>query len=399
MDIQVENELPEEKKENKNEKTDDITTEEIFENINSPQLIQNILHLSTNSSKIGLDLENNIIKSLISINDLMTPILLDNKNEENDFAVNSNFNPFLHVLNKKEELYKLNFEELNVKNKFLNQKIKQYNELKKKISDFKNDKNKEYKELSEKENKEINDKEKIYQKLFLVQHPLISIFEDEINVKEIKKELHKEYLSKMENHTEYKYTEPNFLLGNLHNFLQINDEEEENQEIDEQNDDEEEPNNENEDDEGSFVDGEVYIGEMSEEDNDNNNNNNNIGVVELPNQGENVPQHNANNINENAELPNQVENIQQQNENIHNDNAELPNQEGNIQQPNENIHIENAELPNQEGNIQQPNENIHNENAELPNQEGNIQQPSENNNLTYDNNNEDNNQNNANEEP
>jgi len=370
MDIQVENELlPKEKKENKSEKADDITTEEIFENINSPQLIQNILHLSTNSSKIGLDLENNIIKSLISINDLMTPILLDNKNEENDFAVNSNFNPFLHALSKKEELYKLNFEELNVKNKFLNQKIKQYNELKKKISDFKNDKNKE--------NKEINDKEKMYQKLFLVQHPLISIFKDEINVKEIKNELHKEYLNKMENHTEYKYTEPNFLLGNLHNFLQINDEEEENQEIDEQNDDEEEPNNENEDDEGSFVDGEVYIGEMSEEDNDNNNNNN-IGVIELQNQGENIPQHNANNINENAELPNQVENIQQQNENIHNDNAELPNQEGNIQQPNENIHIENAELPNQEGNIQQP---------------------SENNNIIYDNNNEDNHQNNANEEP
>ena len=349
MDINVENELPKEEKESNNEKEESIIIEETFENINSPQLIQNILHLSSNSSKIGLDLENNIIKSLISINDLMTPFLLDNKNEENDIDINSNFNPFLHALNKKNELCKLNFEELNVKNKFLNQKIKQYNELKQKISDFKNDKN-----------KELSDKEKMYQKLFLVHHPLISIFEDEINVKEIKNELHKEYLNKMENHTEYKYTEPrNLLLGNinLNNFLHFNDEEEENREIDDQNDDEEDSNNENEEDEGSFVD-EVYNGEMEVMvDLGNDNNNNNIGVVEVPIQ---------------------VENIQQQNENIHIENAELPNQVENIQVPNENIHIENAELPNQE-------------------------QPNENNNLINDNNNnnnnEDNNQHNVNEEP
>ena len=348
MDINVENDLPEEKKENKNEKEENVITEETFENINSPQLIQNILHLSTNSSKIGLDLENNIIKSLISINDIITPLLLDNKNEENDIDTNSNFNPFLHTLNKKNELCKLNFDELNVKNKFLNQKIKQYNELKQKISDFKNDKN-----------KELSDKEKMYQKLFLVQNPLISIVEDEINVKEIKNELHKEYLNKMENHTEYKYTEPrNLLLGNinLNNFLHFNDEEEENREIDDQNDDEEDSNNENEEDEGSFVD-EVYNGEMEVMvDIGNDNNNNNIGVVEVPIQAEN------------------------------------------IQVPNENIHIENAELPNQVENIQVPIENIHIENAELPNQE----QPNENNNLINDNNNnnnEDNNQHNANEEP
>jgi hypothetical protein len=344
--MNVENELPEEKKENKNEKEENIITEETFENINSPQLIQNILHLSTNSSKIGLDLENNIIKSLISINNLIAPLLLDNKNEENDIDTNSNFNPFLHTLNKKNELCKLNFEELNVKNKFLNKKIKQYNELKQKISDFKNDKN-----------KELSDKEKMYQKLFLVQNPLITIFEDEINVKEIKNELHKEYLNKMENHTEYKYTEPrNLLLGNinLNNFLHFNDEEEENREIDDQNDDEEDSNNENEEDEGSFVD-EVYNGEMEvmvDLGNDNNNNNN-IGVVEVPIQ---------------------AENIQQQNENIHIENAELPNQVENVQVPNENNHIENAELPNQE-------------------------QPNENNNLIDDNNNEDNNQHNDNEEP
>jgi hypothetical protein len=371
MDIQAENELPEEKKENKNDKEDDIITEETFENINSPQLIQNILHLSTNSSKIGLDLENNIVKSLISINDLISPILIDNKDEENDIAINSSFNPFLHVLNKKNELHKINFEELNVKNKFLNQKIKQYNELKQKISDFKNDKNKENKELSE--------KEKMCQKLFLVQHPLINIFEDEINIKEIKNELHKEYLNKMENHTEYKYSEPRNLFGNiLHDFLHFNDEE--NQEIDDQNDDEEDSNNENEDDEGSFVD-EVYNDDIEEmEEIGNNNNNNNIGVIEVPIQVENIPQPNPNINIENAELPNQIENIQQQNENIHIENAELPNQIENIQQQNENIHIENAELPNQDGNIQQPNEN---------------------NNFINDNNNnnnEDNNENNSNEE-
>ena len=348
MDINVENELPKEEKESNNEKEENIITEETFENINSPQLIQNILHLSTNSSKIGLDLENNIIKSLISINDLISPILIANKDEENDIAINSSFNPFLHVLNKKNELHKLNFEELNIKNKFLNQKIKQYNELKQKISDFKNDKNKENKELSE--------KEKMCQKLFLVQHPLINIFEDEINIKEIKNELHKEYLNKMENHTEYKYTEQrNFIDNiNLHDFFLFNDVEE-NQENNDENDDEEDSNNENEDDEGSFVD--FNNGEMEEIGNDNNNNN--IGVVEVPIQVENIPQPNA-------------------------------------------INIENVELNNQEGNIEQQNENIHVENAELPNQEGNIQQPNENNNLMNDNNNnnnEDNNQNNVNEEP
>ena len=364
MDINVENELPKEEKESNNEKEENIITEETFENINSPQLIQNILHLSSNSSKIGLDLENNIIKSLISINDLMTPFLLDNKNEENDIDINSNFNPFLHALNKKNELCKLNFEELNVKNKFLNQKIKQYNELKQKISDFKNDKNKENKELSE--------KEKMCQKLFLVQHPLINIFEDEINIKEIKNELHKEYLNKMENHTEYKYTEPRNLFGNiLHDFLHFNDEE--NQEIDDQNDDEEDSNNENEDDEGSLINV-VYNDDMEEI---GNNNNNNIGVVEVPIQVENIPQPNPNINIEIAGLPNQIENIQQQNENIHIENAELPNQVENIQLPNENIHVENAELPNQEGNFQQPNEN---------------------NNLINNNNNVENNQNNANEE-
>ena len=351
MDIHVENELPEEKKENKNEKEENIIIEETFENINSPQLIQNILHLSTNSSKIGLDLENNIIKSLISINDLIAPLLLDNKNKENDIDTNSNFNPFLHTLNKKNELCKLNFEELNVNNKFLNQKIKQYNELKQKISDFKNDKNKE--------NKEISDKEKMYQKLFLVQNPLISIFEDEINVKDIKNELHKEYLNKMENHTEYKYTEPrNLLLGNinLNNFLHFNDEEEENREIDDQNDDEEDSNNENEDDEGSFVD-EVYNDDIEEmEEIGNNNNNNNIGVIEVPIQVENIPQPNPNINIENVELPNQIENIQQQNENIHIENAELPNQDGNIQQPNENNNLINDNNINEDNNENNSNE-------------------------------------------
>ena len=344
MDIQAENELPEEKKENKNDKEDDIITEEKFENINSPQLIQNILHLSTNSSKIGLDLENNIIKSLMSINDLMSPILLDNKNEENDIAINSNFNPFLHVLNKKNDLHKLNFEELNVKNNFLNKKIKQYNELKQKISDFKNDKN-----------KELNDKEKMYQKLFLVQHPLINIFDDEINVKDIKNELHKEYLNKMENHTEYKYIDQRNFLG-YDDFIHFNNEEE-NQEIDDQNDDEEDSNNENEDDEGSFVD-EVYNGEMEEmEEVGNNNNNNNIGVIEVPIHVDNIPEPNAIDYIENAELPNLGENIQQQNENIHIENAELPNQEGNIEQPNENNNLINNNN-NVENNQNNANEEL-----------------------------------------
>ena len=339
LDFLAENVLSEEKKENKDEKKDEIAVEETFENINSPQLIQNILHLSTNSSKISLDLENSIIKSLMSINDLVTTLVLDNKNEENDIEINSNFNPFLHALNKKNDLYKLDFEEINAKNKFLNQKIKQYNELKQKISDYKNEKNKE--------NKELSDKEKMQQKLFLVHHPLISIFENEINVKEIKNELHKEYLNKMEDHTEYSYTASNNLLYNfnnvnLNNLLHIHDEEEEDQENDDLNDDEE-PNNEDEEDEGSFVDG-VYNDGMVEEDNANNNNN--IEVIEMPNQAINVQQPNADNNND--QLPNQAENIQQQNGNIHIENAELPNQVENSQQQNENNNNNNQNNANEE---------------------------------------------------
>ena len=111
----------EEKMEIKKEQKSNNTTNniEIFVNINSPQEIQDILHQSTHSSKINLELENNIIKSFQSINNINIDIL------DNDIEYYK-YNPYIIIQNKKNNLYKLNFEDVNITNYFLNKKINQY---------------------------------------------------------------------------------------------------------------------------------------------------------------------------------------------------------------------------------------------------------------------------------
>ena len=177
--------------------------EEPFENINSPQIIQDILRLSTESSQIELELQNNTIKSLLSINQNILPIL------DNDFN-EVNFNPFILSQNKRKDLYRLNFEQINFTNNILKEKIELYNELKQKISEFNkneinNDKlnleenKKNEKELENQKNDEMN------KKLYLIKHPLISLFEEKINLNELKNEIKNEYLNKMKDNTNYKY--------------------------------------------------------------------------------------------------------------------------------------------------------------------------------------------------
>ena len=103
-----------------------------IENINSPQLIQDILHLSTNSTKNGFQLQNNMIKSLYSFNNSILSILDSNID---------NFNPEIYFLQKKHKIHNMDFNINNIRNSFLLNKIEQYNDLKQKISEYKNNKN------------------------------------------------------------------------------------------------------------------------------------------------------------------------------------------------------------------------------------------------------------------
>jgi len=226
-------------KNDKKEIDEFIKNKEVFENINSPKLIQEILQLSTKSTKIGLQLENNMIKSLLSFNENLLPIL-DNEIKED------NFNPFILTQNKRNTLYYLNFEQINIKNNVLTQKIQQYNELKINLKAFKEiNNNKEIKEKEklndekkEEEKKEEKEdelkKEEMDKKLYLVEHPFISLFEDEINIKEIKDEMKKEYLNKMKDNTNYKYAVPQE-NNNLHGIVLQNIPLFENDEEDEEN--------------------------------------------------------------------------------------------------------------------------------------------------------------------
>ena len=159
-------------------------------NINSPQLIQEILQLSTKSTQNDYQHQNKLIKSLYAFNDSILPIL------ENDFIDNNNinFNPRIQFLSQRNKLTCMNFEQINKKNNFLLNKIEQYNDLKKKLSDYKTNNFKENNDNT----KELN------LKLFLVNHPLINLFKNEIDIKGIKKDIEKEYQKKMKDNSDYK---------------------------------------------------------------------------------------------------------------------------------------------------------------------------------------------------
>ena len=275
-----------------------------FKDINSPHLIQNILHLTTHSSQTGLELENNTVKSLFSFNESILPIL-----DNDDIDIDS-FNPYLQTQIIKNNLYNVNFETVNKKNSFLNKKIKQYNELKQKVSEYNNKLiAKKMEENDNNKNLEEKKKEELSNKLFLSQHPLISLFEETINIKQIKEELYKEYQNKKKDNTNYKYASflQNSNLANLHQII-LNQNE---------NDDE---------DEGEFYQDNVE--EEQEEDiagnysDDSYNSNMSVGI------NENIDYLHDNNAIENNNNNNNAENINNENL-IANNNANNENQNNN----------------------------------------------------------------------
>ena len=193
-----------------------------IENINSPQLIQDILHLSTNSTKNGFQLQNNMIKSLYSFNNSFLSVLDSNID---------NFNPEIYFLQKKHKIYNMDFNKNNFRNSFLSNKIEQYNDLKRKISEYKNNKN----------NKDISEDDIRTQKLFFINHPLINLFTEEIDINEMKKEIKQEYMNKMKDNTEYKPVEeiPHPGINIMHDLMFLNEvgENEEEEELEEENED------------------------------------------------------------------------------------------------------------------------------------------------------------------
>ena len=259
-----------------------------FQNINSPQLIQDILHLSSHSTQNGFQYQNNLIKSLYSFNDSILPILDDNFSEDD-----INFNPRIIFLKKRNKLNMMNFAQINTGNNFLLKKINQYNDLKQKISDFKSLENKE-KEIND-DNEEENKKE-LNLKLFLVNHPLINLFKDEIDIIKLKDEIKNEYVKGMKDNTNYKPGPPN---PHLINILEQNVSVSEENENENENNDESEIMNSGEGSEQSEVD--MYDDHQEEEDEDH-------GIEIVPN-----PDNQAQ-VNENHENINENQNIQQEQE-------------------------------------------------------------------------------------
>ena len=181
----------------------DKSKQKNYKNINSPQLIQQILKLSTQSIQNDYYHQNKLIKSLYSFNDSILPIIETDFNDNN----NTTYNPRIQFLSQKNKLSYMNFGQINKNNNYLLNKLEQYNDLKQKISDYilKNNQ-----ENNEKENIDNDDEKDLNIKLFLVNHPLINLFKDEIDLIEIKKEIEKEYQKKMKDNSDYK---PNPLLN------------------------------------------------------------------------------------------------------------------------------------------------------------------------------------------
>ena len=270
--------------------------QKIIENINSPQLIQDILHLSSHSTQNDYQHQNNLIKSLYSFNDSIIPILDD------DFIEDKiNYNPKIKFLSMKKKLNSMNFEQINPQNNYLKKKIEQYHDLKKKISEYKTNINEEKNE-EEKENNDIDNKNELIKKLFLINHPMINLFKDDIDVIKIKNEIEKQFQEKMKDNSNYK---PGPLNPHLIHVVEEQEHESIQQELSVE-DDEDDDNNEemSEHSEESFID--IYEpneGEQHENGGNNENNENNANNNNLVNQSENnnnnpIPVEN-NNINQN----------------------------------------------------------------------------------------------------
>ena len=271
----------------------------IIENINSPQLIQDILHLSSHSTQNDYQHQNNLIKSLYSFNDSIISILDD------DFIEDKiNYNPKIKFLSMKKKLNSMNFEQINPQNNYLKKKIEQYHDIKKKISEYKTNINEEKNE-EEKENNDIDNKNELIKKLFLINHPMINLFKDDIDVIKIKNEIEKQFQEKMKDNSNYK---PGPLNPHLIHVVEEQEHESIQQELSVE-DDEDDDNNEemSEHSEESFIDiyepneGEQHENEGNNENNANNNNlvnqseNNNNNNNQVPVENNNINQNQPNN--------------------------------------------------------------------------------------------------------
>ena len=289
---------------NKNIIKEEKLEPKIIENINSPQLIQDILHLSSHSTQNDYQHQNNLIKSLYSFNDSIIPILDD------DFIEDKiNYNPKIKFLSMKKKLNSMNFEQINPQNNYLKKKIEQYHDLKKKISEYKTNINEEKNE-EEKENNDIDNKNELIKKLFLINHPMINLFKDDIDVIKIKNEIEKQFQEKMKDNSNYK---PGPLNPHLIHVVEEQEHESIQQELSVE-DDEDDDNNEemSEHSEESFID--IYEPNEGEQHENEGNNENNANNNNLVNQSEN-------NNNNNNQVPVENNNI---NQNQPNNYIELP---------------------------------------------------------------------------
>ena len=99
------------------------TKNNINDDINSPQLIQQMLHFDNlNKNTKKTQILNKTIKNLTSLNNIILQVL-DNNNEDN------NINPYIEFSKQKNNIYKLNFDDNNYKQKELNNIIEQYKNL------------------------------------------------------------------------------------------------------------------------------------------------------------------------------------------------------------------------------------------------------------------------------
>ena len=285
------------------------------ENINSPQLIQDILHLSSHSTQNGYQLQNNLIRSLYSFNDSITTILDDDFSEDN-----INFNPRIIFLKKKNKLNMMNFPQINSDNDFLLKKINQYNDLKQKISEFKSLENKDKENNNNEEEKEEENKEEYRLKLFLTNHPLINLFKDEIDILKLKDQIQNQYLKRMKDNTNYKPGPENPHLINLLEE-ELSENEEEN---DEENDIASEPSGivleEGEELHDSIDNIDEPIQNLLPQNNENQNN-----IDNLNNLAQNIEHHDQIllNDNNNQAQPNNENNINEPIEIIQNPNIAL----------------------------------------------------------------------------
>lgn len=154
------------------------------EDLSSPQLIQAILHVDNLNKKTGIvKMQNKIIEKCTSINDLVITTL-ENNNRDNVF------NPFIELSKQKQNLSKLNFNESNINQKELDNRIQQYVELQQKL----------LKNINKNSNQNEQDND-LVEKLYIVNHPSIKLCEKEININEVKNNINIQYQNKFKNNT------------------------------------------------------------------------------------------------------------------------------------------------------------------------------------------------------